>query len=51
MDAYTPFPIEAVFDALGLHKNAMPAIVLCGGILGGLGGFALQYWISSSPIP
>ena len=51
MDAYTPFPIEAVFDALELHKNAMPAIVLCGGILGGLGGFALQYWINVVAYP
>jgi len=51
MDAYTPFPIEAVFDALGLHRNAMPIIVLCGGILGGLGGLALQYWVAVVAYP
>ena len=51
MDAYTPFPIEAVSEALGLHKNAMALIVLCGGILGGLGGLALQYWVSVIAYP
>jgi hypothetical protein len=51
MDAYTPFPIEAVFEAMGLHKNEMPLIVLCGGILGGLGGLGLQYWVSAVAYP
>jgi Protein of unknown function (DUF3341) len=51
MDAYTPFPIEAVFEALGLHRNAMPLIVLIGGILGGSGGLLLQYWVSAIAYP
>ena len=51
MDAYTPFPIEAVFEALGLHRNAMPLIVLCGGLLGGLGGLGLCYWVSVIAYP
>jgi hypothetical protein len=51
MDAYTPFPIEAVFDALGLHRNAMPLIVLCGGIVGALGGLGLQTWVNLSAQP
>ncbi len=51
MDAYTPFPMEAVFEALGLDANAMPLIVLCGGILGGLGGLGLQYWVSVVAYP
>jgi hypothetical protein len=29
----------------------MPIIVLCGGILGGLGGLALQYWVSVVAYP
>ena len=44
MDAYTPFPIEELNDALGLKKNPLPLIVLLGGILGGSGGYLLQYW-------
>src|SRR5258705_6507042 len=44
MDAYTPFPIEELDDALGLKKNPLPLIVLLGGIFGGSGGFYLPYW-------
>jgi hypothetical protein len=44
MDAYTPFPIEELNDALGLKKNPLPLIVLLGGIFGGGGGYYLQYW-------
>jgi hypothetical protein len=51
LDAYTPFPMEAVFEALDLHRNAMPLIVLCGGIFGAIGGLALQYWVSVDAMP
>jgi len=51
MDAYTPFPMEAVFEALGLHRNAMPLLVLCGGILGCVGGLGLCYWVSVVAYP
>jgi len=46
MDAYTPFPIEELSDILHLHKNKLPLIVLIGGILGGLTGYVLQYFVS-----
>jgi hypothetical protein len=44
VDAYTPYPIEAVSEALELPRSVMPKLVLTGGLLGGLGGYALQYW-------
>jgi hypothetical protein len=44
MDAYTPYPIEELNDALGLKPNRLPLIVLIGGILGGSGGYFLEYW-------
>ncbi|HTG32917.1 MAG TPA: DUF3341 domain-containing protein [Thermoanaerobaculia bacterium] len=44
VDAYTPFPIEAVSEALDLPRSKMPIIVLIGGLLGGLGGYMLQFW-------
>jgi hypothetical protein len=44
MDAYSPFPIEELDEALGLKKNPMPLITLLGGIFGGLGGYGLEYW-------
>jgi hypothetical protein len=46
MDAYTPFPIEELADALHLHHNKLPLLVLLGGIAGGIGGYMLQYFVT-----
>jgi uncharacterized membrane protein len=46
VDAYTPFPIEELSDVLHLHKNKLPLIVLIGGLLGGLTGYLLQYFVT-----
>ena len=51
MDAYTPFPIEELTDALGFHHTRLPLIVLIGGLVGCLGGFGLQYWVSTLAYP
>jgi ActD protein len=51
MDAYSPFPIEELDDALGLPHSKLPLIVLIGGLAGGLGGYAMQDWISASAYP
>jgi len=51
MDAYSPFPIEEASEAIGFHKSAVPLVVLAGGILGGLSGFLLQYWINVIAYP
>ena len=51
MDAYSPFPIEEASEAIGFHKTAVPLVTLTGGILGGLSGFALQYWINVISYP
>jgi hypothetical protein len=51
MDAYTPYPIEEVSEALGHHHSWLPAIVLAGGITGCLGGFGLAYWASVIAYP
>jgi hypothetical protein len=46
LDAYSPFPIEELTDALHLHHNKLPLIVLLGGIIGGLAGYLLQYYVT-----
>ena len=46
LDAYSPFPIEELTDALHLHHNKLPLIVLLGGIVGGLAGYLLQYYVT-----
>jgi len=51
MDAYSPFPIEELHDALGKHHTKLPLIVLIGGLCGCLGGYALQYWASAWAYP
>ena len=52
MDAYTPFPIEELAEALGYRsRGRLPKIVLLGGITGALGGFFLQYWCSVIAYP
>ncbi|MGB6430417.1 MAG: DUF3341 domain-containing protein [Candidatus Acidiferrales bacterium] len=51
MDAYTPFPVEGLAEALGRHHTFVPLITLIGGIAGGSGGFALQYWVSKIAYP
>jgi hypothetical protein len=51
MDAYSPFPIEELHEALGAHHSRLPLIVLIGGVVGCLGGFLLQYWASAIAYP
>jgi hypothetical protein len=51
MDAYTPFPIEELSEALGQPRSRLPLVVLAGGILGCIGGFGLQYWASVIAYP
>jgi Protein of unknown function (DUF3341) len=51
VDAYSPFPIEGLAEAVGFHKNRVPLVTLIGGIVGGLSGYLLQYWVSTSAYP
>ena len=44
MDAYTPFPVHGLSDAIGFHTSRLPVIVLIGGIVGAMAGFGMQYW-------
>jgi hypothetical protein len=51
VDAYTPYPMEEVLDALHLHHSHVPKLVLAGGLFGLLAGWGLQYWISVIDYP
>jgi len=50
-EAYSPFPVEGLSEALGLKRNAVPLITLIGGLVGGLGGFFFQLWVSAVAYP
>jgi hypothetical protein len=42
MDAYAPFPVEGLADALGMHRSLVPTIMFISGIVGGLTGYFLE---------
>lgn len=43
-DAYSPFPIHGLAEALGFRERAVAPIVLAGGVTGALAGYGLEYW-------
>lgn len=51
MDAYTPFPVEELTDALSVRHSRLSLFVLGCAIAGGLGGFAMQYFSSVIDYP
>ncbi len=50
MDAYAPFPVEGLAEALG-KKNRMPLLILCGGILGGTSAYFMQWFANVVSYP
>ncbi len=51
MDAYSPFPIHGLSEAVGYRRRILPWIVLAGGVFGCIAGFTLQYWVSAIALP
>jgi hypothetical protein len=51
IDAYSPFPIEELAEAIGFHHNGVAPLVLVGGILGGITGYLMQWWIATVSYP
>ena len=51
MDAYTPYPIHGLSEALGQKPTKISTVVLCGGLAGCVGGFTLMCWITLVAYP
>jgi hypothetical protein len=51
INAYSPYPVEELSEAIGFHKNYVPLVVFLGGLFGCLGGFALEYWTAAYAYP
>lgn len=51
LDAFAPYPVEGLAEAIGFYPKLLPFTVLGGGLAGCLGGFALQYWVSCVAYP
>jgi hypothetical protein len=45
INGYSPYPIEELSEAIGFTHTSLPVIVFIGGLVGGIGGFLMQYWI------
>ncbi len=52
LEAYAPFPVEGLSEAVGFRRNHVPLIVLLGGLGGGAAGYLLQWYsaVVSYPI-
>ena len=51
IDAYSPFPVEGLAEAIGFHKNRVALVVLIGGLLGLMSAYGLQYWVAVITYP
>jgi hypothetical protein len=43
-EAYSPFHVEGLAEALGFERNRVPFFTFLGGLAGGIGGFWLQWY-------
>ena len=50
-DAYSPFPIHEMDDAMDLHDNRVSLFTLIGGLCGCIGGFSLASWVEAVALP
>lgn len=44
VDAYAPFSVDGLSDALGFRTDRVALITLLGGLVGGVGGYFLQWY-------
>jgi len=51
VEAYSPFPIEEIPEALKRPGTAVPLITLLGGMVGGLGGFFMEWYSMAVDYP
>jgi len=51
LEAYTPFAVDGLAEALGPVRSRIPLLMLLGGLLGGFGTLALQYYAAVIDYP
>ncbi len=50
-DAYAPYPVEELSQAMHLKPSPLPYVILAGGILGAVGGFFMQTYATVVDLP
>ncbi len=51
LDAFSPFPIHAMDEALGVQPTRLPWIALVAGVTGGLVALLIQWWTNAVDYP
>src|SRR5688500_15281997 len=46
-DAYSPFPVHGIDEAMGIKRTILPLLVFGGGFAGLVGGVLLQWYLNS----
>jgi hypothetical protein len=50
-DAFAPFPVHGLDEAMGLRTSRIPLLVLLGGIAGGSAALLMQWWMNAYDYP
>jgi len=50
-EAYTPFAVKGLCEALGFHRTGVPLIVFVGGLLGAIGGYFMLWYANVISYP
>ena len=51
MEAYTPFPVHGLHEAVGFRDNRVPWVIFFSGLAGAAAGYGLQYFVSVIDYP
>jgi hypothetical protein len=51
IEAFSPFPVEGLADAIGFHSHRVPLLTFLGGVVGGLGGYLMQWYAAAVDYP
>jgi len=44
LDAYSPYPVHGLAEAIGFRRNRLPLLIFIGGLSGTLTAYLMQYW-------